>query len=166
MGTLWLPRAGKELGWSKGWRAGPQDRGPCGAGQGTAPRTPGNSNGEETGRHRTSDDTFFKQSSGLLGGRNQAAEPLAERWLRQGGQVWRQESSELQAAGRHTHTHTHTHTAGLKARCWALPAPRDGREDRGTVSSCPRHRPPALLTAEGGLCTAWTSARGSDPLQV
>ena len=65
-----------------------------------------------------------------------------------------------------THTHTHTHTAGLNARCWALPVPRDGRENRVTVSSCPRHRPPALLTAEGGLCTAWTSARGSDPLQV
>ena len=109
MGTLQLPRVGKEL----GWRAGPQDRGPWGAGEGTASRTPGNSNGEETGRHRTSDDTFFKQSSGLLGGRNQAAEPLAEHWLRQGGQCGGRRAVSCRQQGereRHTHTHAHTHT--------------------------------------------------------
>ena len=100
MGTLRLPGVGKEL----GWKAGPQDRGPWWAGEGTAARTPGKSNGEELGRHGTSHRTFCKQSSGLLGGRNRAAEPLAERWLRQGGHT-----ASCRRQG-HTHTQTHTHT--------------------------------------------------------
>ena len=71
---------------------------------------------------------------------------------------WR-ESSELPVAGRDTDTHTHTHThtaAGLRPGCWAVPEPPDRREDRDAVSSRPRHRPPALLQAEGGLCAVWT----------